>query len=185
VLRREVVLAEERARQLVAAAEKRAAEIVGEAERAAARVRLRAEEEGRADAAAALAARALSLKVYEARADERQLDRIAELAKLLAERLLGEALELDPERVVALARQALREARGARRIKIQAHPDDIVILERSLFELGVDAELSEFDAAPELPRGNLRIMTDIGILDAELAPQLERLALKLRESLAQ
>ena len=32
-------------------------------------------------------------------------------------------------------------------------------------------------------RGSLRIETDIGVLDADLAPQLDRLALRLRETL--
>jgi flagellar biosynthesis/type III secretory pathway protein FliH len=183
VVRSEVLEAAGRARALLATAEAHAAHLVGDAERAAAELRLRAEAEGRADAAAKIAARAIALHHYEARADERTLDRGVELARLLAERLLGESLRVAPEQVVSLAKQALREARGARRITLVAHPDDARILEQALPALGLDPTTAQVRADATRARGNLRIETEIGVLDAELAPQLERLALKLRESL--
>ncbi len=183
VVRREVLEAAERARSLIAAAEAQAAKLTSEAERAAAELHLRAETEARADAAAKIAVRALALRHHEARADERALDRSVELARLLAERLLGESLRVAPEQVIALARQALSEARGARRITLVAHPEDAKRLEFSLPTLGLDAAVVQVRPDPARSRGNLRIETEIGVLDAELAPQLGRLALKLRESL--
>ena len=183
VVRREVLEAAERARALVSQAEQRAAHIVAQAEQTAAELRLRAESEGRAEAAASIAARALALRHHEARSDERALDRSVELARLLAERLLGESLRVAPEQVVSIARQALGEARGARRIVIVAHSDDALLLEQSLPTLGIDPSLVQVRSDPGRARGNLRIETEIGVLDAELAPQLGRLALKLRESL--
>ena len=57
LVRREVLEAADRARALLAAAEAQAAHIVRDAEQAAAELRLRAESEGRADAAAQVAAR--------------------------------------------------------------------------------------------------------------------------------
>jgi len=179
-----VLEAAERARALLAAAEARAAKLMRDAEGAAAELRLRAETEGRADAAAKIAVRALALRHYEARADERALDRTVQLARLLAERLLGESLRVAPEQVIALARRALDEARGARRITLVAHPEDAKLLESSLPALGLDAAVLVVRADPARSRGNLRIETEIGVLDAELAPQLERLSLKLRESLS-
>ncbi|HEX7451377.1 MAG TPA: FliH/SctL family protein, partial [Polyangiaceae bacterium] len=145
---------------------------------------LLAEAEGRADAAAKIAARALALRHHEARSEERELSRSVDLARLLAERLLGESLRVAPEQVVALARQALSEARGARRITIVAHPEDAKLLEHSLTALGLDPSTAQIRADATRARGDLRIETEIGVLDAELAPQLERLSLKLRESLA-
>jgi len=183
VVRREVLEAAERARALIAAAEARAAKIVGDAEQAAAELRLSAEAEARADASAKLAARALALRNHELTADARALDRSVELARLLAERLLGESLRVAPEQVLALARQALAEARGARRITLVAHPEDAKLLEISLPALGLDQALAVIRPDPTRSRGNLRIETEIGVLDAELAPQLDRLSLKLRESL--
>lgn len=183
LVRREVLEAADRARTLLASAEERAARIVADAEQAAAELRLRAESEGRADAAAQIAARALALRHHEAQSDERALDRSIELARLLAERLLGETLRVAPEQVVALAKQALGEARGARRIVLIAHPEDAQILEHSLPALGLDPAVVQVRTGATRTRGNLRIETEIGVLDAELSPQLERLSLKLRESL--
>ena len=184
VVRQEVLAAAERAAGLLAVAEQRATQIVAQAERAAAELHLRAEAEARADAAAKVAAYAIALRHHEARADERALDRSVELARLLAESLLGESLRVAPEQVQALAKQALAEARGARRIRLVAHPDDASILEQVLPALGLDASTAQVRADSSRARGNLRIETELGVLDAELAPQLERLALKLRESLA-
>jgi flagellar biosynthesis/type III secretory pathway protein FliH len=183
VVRREVLEAADRARELIEAAETRAAKLISDAERLAAELRLRAEAEARADANAKIAARALALRHYELRADERALDRSVELARLLAERLLGESLRVAPEQVTALARQALGEARGARRITVVAHPEDVKLLEISLPDLGLDQPVATLRPDPTRARGNLRIETEIGVLDAELAPQLDRLSLKLRESL--
>jgi flagellar biosynthesis/type III secretory pathway protein FliH len=183
VLRREVLAAEERGLELVRAAERRAAAITERAERAAASVRLGAEAEGRADAVAGVAARALALADLESRSVERQLDRVVELARLLAERLLGEALRLDPELVVGRARELLGAARGAHGAVIVAHPEDAVLLERSLPGVGVALDTIKVVPDPNRSRGSLRVETDIGVLDGDLAPQLERLALKLRESL--
>ena len=81
------------------------------------------------------------------------------------------------------ARQALAEARGARRITLVAHPEDAKLLEISLPVLGVDQATVLVRSDPTRSRGNLRLETEIGVLDAELAPQLERLSLKLRETL--
>jgi flagellar biosynthesis/type III secretory pathway protein FliH len=180
---REVVTAAEEGAAIIARARAEAERILQSAERGVAELRLRAEAEGRADAVAALAARSIALQVREAASLDRELDRVVELAKILAERLLGERLGLDPERVVALARQAIAEATGARRITIVAHPEDAARLEAALASLSSGAEVVRVVADSKRARHGLRLETDIGVLDAELAPQLERLALKLRESL--
>jgi flagellar assembly protein FliH len=180
---REVVKAGEEASAILERARAEAERILKRAEQGVAELRLRAEAEGRADGVAALAARSIALKAREAASLEGELDRIVELAKVLAERLLGESLTLDPERVVSLARTALEEARGARRVTIVAHPEDAPRLEAALGGLAFGAEVVRVVADPARARHALRLETDIGVLDAELAPQLERLALKLRETL--
>lgn len=184
VAQREVVEASERARSIIQSAEERARTLLEQAALQAGDVRVRAEAEGRADGVASVAAKALALAAEAARADERALERSVSLARVLAERLLGEELALDPNRVVALARQALAEARGSRRVRLVAHPEDITLLERALPELGIDPQAIVLAADPARARGNLRLETDIGVLDAELAPQLDRLTERLKRSLA-
>lgn len=179
---RAVVEASDEAARIVSQASVKAREILDKAERRAAEIKLRAETEARAEAVAKLASHALALASHEAQADERSLDRAVALARLLAERLLGAQLAVAPEQITLLAKQALSEARGARRVSIIAHPDDAKLLEGTLPTLGI-AEIVKVVASDARKRGSLRIETDIGVLDAELAPQLDRLALRLRETL--
>lgn len=180
---REVLEASDKARSLIARAEAEAVAIMERAEARAAQLGTELATRARAEAASAVAARELVLAARESAALERQLDQVVDLARLLAERLLGEALALDPARVVALAREALREARGARKLTIAAHPDDVPLLERALAAGELSPPLLVV-VDRERRRGSLRLDTDIGTLDAELAPELERLAEKLREALA-
>ena len=180
---REVVAAEERARQILQSAQQRARELVESAFKEVADVKLRAQVEGRAEAAASLAARAVELKALDSQSDERALDRVVQVSVVLAERILGESLGSDPQRVTALARQALHEAQGARAVKIHAHPDDIAELRDNIASLGLEPQTLSFVAAPQRARGHLMFETDIGVLDAELGPQLQRLGQRIRESL--
>jgi flagellar biosynthesis/type III secretory pathway protein FliH len=180
---REVLEASDRARSLIARAEAEAVAIMERAEARAAQLGTELATRARAEAASAVAARELVLAARESAALDRQLDQVVDLARLLAERLLGEALALEPDRVVALAREALREARGARQLTIAAHPDDVPLLERALGAGELSPPLLVI-VDRERRRGSLRLETDIGTLDAELAPELDRLAEKLREALA-
>ena len=180
----EAVEAAQVARRLLADARHRASEIVAAAQREAAESLLAAEARGRAEGVAELAARAVRLAAREARAEERQVDRAVDLAKLLAERLLGEALALEPNRVLALAREALRETLPARQVAIFAHPQDAARLQQSVGSLTAADRVLTVKPDPNRRRGNLRFETELGVLDAALGPQLERLADKLREALS-
>ena len=175
--------ATEQAREIIQDARERAARMLSQAEREAAQTRLNAEAQGRADASAALAAQAIALRAQELSTAERGLEQLVALARLLAERVLGAELELDQERIVDLARQALSEARGARQIVVEAHPEDAVTLEAALENLGSHLGPVRVLSIATRERGNLKIVTDVGTLDASLGPQLERLSEKLLQSL--
>ena len=178
-----------RARILPAAlveARAEAARIVAEARATAAaeasKAAADAAREAREEETARLAAGFLALREAEARQLESGKGRLVELATLLAERLLGEALRVEPQRIAELAAVAIEEARGARRIRISASPEDVTPLREAF--AAVDARIPidvEVDSA--LERGSLVLHTDLGTLDARLAPQLERLAAALREAL--
>jgi flagellar biosynthesis/type III secretory pathway protein FliH len=177
----EVVDASARARAIVERAEEQARAIVAHAEAQAAGTRETAAAEARAEVAATFAARELALAARERKGLEDRFEDVVTVARLLAERLLGEELRLDPSRIVALARQALTEARGAARVTLFAHPDDAPLLEVALrnAELeGVTAVRGDSARA----RGSLRLETELGALDAELAPQLDRLTARLRDT---
>lgn len=170
-------------------ARERAAVIVAEAtaraERIAHEARERAAEEARAAEQAKVAGMYIALRAAEEKRAERDLDRVIALATLLAERLLGKTLESDPALVTMLARQALAEARGARRARIEAHALDADALKAHLDALGLAPEAIDLVPRDDLSRGSLVLHTDLGTLDAKLAPQLDRLAAALRDALHQ
>jgi flagellar biosynthesis/type III secretory pathway protein FliH len=185
-LAKEAVEASLLAKRILDEARAAASETLRQAREEAARTAADAAKEAREDEVAKLAAGFLALRVADEQRAERDLDRTIGLACVLAERLLGEALERDPARVLALARQALLEARGAHRAVIEASPLDAETLRSHVLSL-TSAEGS-FDALdirvdPVLSRGSLRIHTNLGDLDAQLTPQLERLAKALRDAL--
>lgn len=153
------------------------------AELAAAKTRQAAHEEGYAQGLAEAAARALLLSQLEADADARQLDRNVELATLLAERLLGKALELEPALVTALAQQALSEVRGASRVTLWVSPTDRDAIARALDGALHSQATVVVSCDDSLASGNFRLQTNIGTLDAALGSRLALLSEKLREGI--
>lgn len=137
--------------------------------------------EAREQAEAQVAARWIALRVDEGRRLERDADRIIEVAVVLAERLLGAALEIDPARIATVARTAIAEARGARRVVVEANPVDTEVLRRHLGAVGIEGHTVEVREDEALARGELRLQTDIGTIDVKLAPRLERLAAALHD----
>ncbi len=170
----ERILAEARAKadELLAAARAQAAGAAEELRRALAE-----------EADAKLASRWLRLRREEQERLEQQSDRIVTVAIALAERLLDASLELGPARIVALARRVIAEAGGARRAVIEAHPLDAEALRAHLVDAAFDLQSVEVREGAGLARGELRLHTDVGIIDARLAPRFHRLAAALRDVL--
>ncbi len=140
-------------------------------------------EEARRDADTALAARWVALRQREHEAAGRDEDRVIAVAVALAERLLGASLALEPSRIVDVARTVLDEARGARRAVIEAHPLDAGELRQRLTGGDLDLQSIEVRSDEALARGELRLHTDLGTIDARLAPRFERLTAALRDAL--
>jgi flagellar biosynthesis/type III secretory pathway protein FliH len=138
--------------------------------------------EAQEQAEAKMAARWLALQRREEEQLERDMERMIAVATVLAERLVMAALDLRPELVLNLARSVIAEARGARRIAIEAHPLDVETLREHLAGAGFGAPSAEIKPNEALARGELRLQTDIGTIDAKLAPRLERLAAVLHDA---
>jgi flagellar assembly protein FliH len=180
---REAVAASLVAKRLLEDARQEADSILRKAREEATRAAADAAREAREHEVAKLSAGFLALRDADERRAELDLERAVGLAQVLAERLLGEALEKDPTRVLALARQALLEARGARRAVIEASPLDAETLRSHVLDIGLSEGALDIKVDPSLSRGSLRIHTNLGSLDAQLTPQLERLAKALRDAL--
>jgi flagellar assembly protein FliH len=179
---REELEARLEAERIVREAREEADRVIGNAQRQAADAGVRALRDAEEQAHAALAARWLALREAERRELEAGGGRVLALAVALAERLLGASLELDPGRVADLARQVVAEAGGARRAVIDAHPLDADALRRHLTGAGLDLQSIEVREDSSLARGDLRLHTDLGTIDARLASRFDRLAAALRDA---
>jgi len=166
-------------------AQAEAALILEHARGSAAEVASEAAREAREREVARVAAELVALRITEETRATREIDRTIAIATLLAERIVGEALVLDPARIGALAVEALKETRGARKVRIESSPADVEALERILAELAptVGASVIAVEPNAELARGSLVVHTELGRVDARLEPQLGRLAEALRETM--
>jgi type III secretion protein L len=179
---RDVVEAHGEAARIVTDARARAAEILADATAKVAASAAEAAREARDREIARVAAEVLVARASVERGAERRLDRTIEVAVLLAERLIGDAIAAEPSRVAQLAADALKETRGARQVRIEACHADIAGLTSLLASLGEG--VATVEASVELARGSLVVHTELGRVDARLAPQLARLADALREVLS-
>jgi flagellar biosynthesis/type III secretory pathway protein FliH len=185
VMKKPAVDARAEARRILAEAERQAERVLDQAGRAAGEIKAAAERAGRDEGAHRFAAALLRLRAEQAERDRRDLVRAVDLARAMAERLIGESLALDPSRITAIAKQALSTVRRVRSVAIFAHPDDASALERDIERLGLEGAAVEIHADEARPRGSLLLRTDLGTLDADLSLQLDRLAAALRESFAE
>jgi flagellar biosynthesis/type III secretory pathway protein FliH len=101
----------------------------------------------------------------------------------LAERLVGGALDLDASRVASMARVVIGEAHGTRRAAVEAHPADAALLAGVLSAEGLGLDAFEVRPDEALARGELRLHTEMGTIDARLHPRFEQLAAALRDAL--
>jgi flagellar biosynthesis/type III secretory pathway protein FliH len=180
---REEIEARAEAERIVGEARARADGIEHAAREAAGEIAAQARRAAEAEAEARVAARYIVLRAEESKRLERDTDRLIGVAVALAERLLGASLDVEPGRIADIARATIAEARGARRIVVEAHPADADTLRSHLGTLVSEAQAIDVRPDEALARGDLRLQTDIGTIDAKLAPRLERLAAALRDAL--
>src|SRR5690606_38202197 len=183
ILRAEVLAARTRADAILTEAEASAANLRTAAEADAHETRSRAQREGYETGLAKAIAASVTLSQGEATQDERQLDANVALARLLAERLIGKALELDGQLVVAMAAEVLREVRGLRSVKIFTHQDDVDAVRGALDAGTLGPQVLSVSPRNDLERGDLVLEAESGTLEAKLGDRLERLARSLREGL--
>ncbi len=174
--------AHRRASEIIARAEGRAADVAAKSVRALAEQHFMARTEARAVALADLAALGARLTRREATSDEQALDRIVAIARVLAERLIGAELALDEHRVLDLAREVLTDVRGARQVVLEANPEDARVLRQYLSRVVPD-EPCDVMADEALCRGDLRLRTEVGVVESHLGERLELLAEKLLEGI--
>lgn len=136
--------------------------------------------QARAEAAGPLAA-AAQMAGELARMRERLVDELERealgLAFDLAEQILAGALEVQPERVLDVARHALRHITDRRQVTLIVNPDDLPLLTECAVEL--QAQLGGIEhlavqADRRVGRGGAVARTEAGEIDAGISVQLSR-----------
>jgi flagellar assembly protein FliH len=140
--------------------------------------------EGRDEALAALTP---ALEALNQAVEAMQLEQYARAARLeahavdlglfLAEKVLGGALAVEPERVVESVRGALRGIVERERVTVLVHPDDLELVRDAMD--GVRASLGgiehcEVQAERRVSRGGAIVRTPDGDVDARLETKLVR-----------
>ncbi|WP_146974407.1 FliH/SctL family protein [Lujinxingia vulgaris] len=175
IVRRRVIADLEALEETVAGLRAEAAREVEEAKAQADTIRAQALQEGQHQAAEEM------LDVLgKARAEYDLLLQRAEpdmvrLAFQIASRLIGETLEMAPERVEQMVARSLELVRGKRQVLLRVHPDDLATLRAAEARLsyvvgGVPVHLQ---ADEEVARGGCLIETESGQIDARLQTQLD------------
>lgn len=128
-------------------------------------------------ALAAIAAAGAELGALRSRVvAELEQDAIA-FAFNLSEQILAGAIEVKPERVLDVARHALRHLADRRQVTLIVHPEDLALLKEALPEL--EAELGGIEhmavqSDRRVSRGGAIARTEAGEIDAGIAVQLGR-----------
>jgi len=180
-----VVGAMEQAAAILAAANARAAALVREGEELRAEARRQGYADGRDTAAAelteTLAAAAREAAAVRAQAEPAAMQLAGRLAAKMAEKIVGRAVETEPEVLTAIAARALAASRArAGLVKLRVNPDDRAALERdgargallARFEGVVELEIL---ADPAVGRGGCVVETATVRLDARLETQIAAL----------
>jgi len=161
---------------------------LAEADEVRAQARAAGEAEGRAagiaaaraEAEPALSALAASVQAVEQLREhliaEHELDAV-ELAFELCEQILAGVLSVEPERVVDVARNALRHLSDRRQVTLVVNPDDLAVMADSVEMLhsqlgGIEHLAVQSDR--RVARGGAIARTESGEIDSGLEIQLQR-----------
>jgi flagellar assembly protein FliH len=100
----------------------------------------------------------------------------AELAFKIAEQVLAGALEVQPDRVVDVARNALRRVTDRRRVILVVNPTDLEIVADAVQPLKAELggiEHCDVQSDRRIARGGVVLRTEAGEIDVTLDAQLE------------
>jgi flagellar assembly protein FliH len=105
-----------------------------------------------------------------------QVPVLADLATLAAEKLLGEQIACEPERVLAIVRTAMEEVVGATQVTLRLNPDDVELVQ-SQFSTASPGHAPAVQILPDpaVQRGGCWIESEQGKVDATVASRIARL----------
>jgi flagellar assembly protein FliH len=176
-------LATTEADELLNGARQQAAELIRAAQEEAERIRIDAriqgEQEARAEweqERACLGALALAVSAAYQRFCREQVSALAELATRAAEKLLGEQLACEPERVLTIVHAAMEQVSGSTHVALRLNPADIDLVQPALASTSCGhAPAVQIHADPTVERGGCWIESEQGKVDATVSGRLAEL----------
>jgi type III secretion protein L len=103
---------------------------------------------------------------------------LMDLAFKIAEKIIGKQLEIEPQTVISIVKQAMQNVRGSKQLTIRVHPSDAKILRENdddLQEALGRQRMIDIMEDKKVQPGGCIIESEIGIVEAQLQTQLERL----------
>lgn len=110
---------------------------------------------------------------------------VARLSVKIAERVVGQELETNPEVVVGIVRQALSVMNDREEVNIRVHPEDAPFVEEnraSLERLVEGLKKFEISAEAAMERGSVVVETNLGNIDARVSTQLDAIRAGIEET---
>lgn len=174
----EVYDAQQVARELVQKAEQQAADIVAKATQERDRVLGEARDQGYQEGLAKATEWIVKAKDAHQRTMESGKNELKLLSIKIAEKIIGKALEVDPELIVDIVTQAIRTLRQQKNVTLRCNEEDFEVLkkhEREFIEhLGQGGALTLVPDS-KIQRGGCLVESEIGVVDARLDTQLKTL----------
>ncbi len=186
IIEREVVGATHEAAEIRRRAEDEAQRIIEEAHEQAAETRQHGFEEGKQEALARYT-RDIAAALARVRQIEAELEPLyIGLVQDCCEKIIGQELQVNPDAILGVVRNALSHARQQREILVRVNPADVEVLQRNrnkLLEMLARAQSVEIREDASIGRGGCVVVTELGAIEANLERQLEALASVLQDEL--
>jgi type III secretion protein L len=178
IIRGEVYSASAKARELLHKAQQEAEEIIRKAQQESEQQRKAAfdsgYQEGLAQVTETLTKARLEHEQFLKNANRDLMD----LAFKIAEKIIGKQLEIEPETIIGIVKQAMQTVRQSKQLTIRVHPEDAKFLkenEEELMESLGRQRIIDIMEDKKVQHGGCIIESEIGTVEAQLQTQLERL----------
>ncbi len=176
VVKQEVYDSTVEARQIVEMAQSEAAAIIEEAREEASQTRATAREEGYQEGLSEWNAAVVdAVKARQHYLDECEPE-VVRLSTGIAEKILGQRLNAEPEAMVSIVREALRGIREERNLTIKVNPEDLDVVTGHVHELEEsvpgECRIRVVPGAAVTPGGCI-VESELGTIDARIETQLK------------
>jgi type III secretion system HrpE/YscL family protein len=149
--------------------------LVSEATQEATRIRDQAREQGRKEARAEANALLVKARIEREKLIANAEPQLVGLGRRIAEKIIGRELEVNPDVIVDVVRQALQTVKQQREIIVRVNPGDLSALQgRRGDVIAALARAKDVDlrADPDIGAGGCVVESELGTIDAQLDTQL-------------